>query len=134
MKKIILSLFLAVSLSGCMAIAGLSTLLPSAWDSNQSAVITDIQQQSKRIDCKWKINEVKDHLEYLDEKTEWLIIYSETKQTTDIFNMAQVYNTTLQDFYKRVETKSMSNSYCENKKAILIEQSNIIAKTLQGRN
>lgn len=134
MKKIILYLFLAVSLNGCLALAGLSTLLPSAWDPNQSAAITDIQQQSKRIDCKWKINEVKDHLEYLDEKTEWLIIYSETKQTTDIFNMAQVYNATLQDFYKRVETKSMSNSYCENKKAILIEQSNIIAKTLQGRN
>ena len=134
MKKIILSLFLAVSLSGCIALAGLSTLLPSAWDANQSAAITDIQQQSKRINCKWKIDEVKNHLEYLDEKTEWLIIYSETKQTTDIFNMAQVYNTTLQDFYKRVETKSMSNSYCENKKTILIEQSNIIAKTLQGRN
>jgi len=134
MKKIILYLFLAVSLNGCLALAGLSTLLPSAWDPNQSAAITDIQQQSKRIDCKWKINEVKDHLEYLDEKTEWLIIYSETKQTTDIFNMTQVYNATLQDFYKRVETKSMSNSYCENKKAILIEQSNIIAKTLQGRN
>ena len=134
MKKIILYLFLAVSLNGCLALAGLSTLLPSAWDSNQSAAITDIQQQSKRINCKWKINEVKDHLEYLDEKTEWLIIYSETKQTTDIFNMTQVYNATLQDFYKRVETKSMSNSYCENKKAILIEQSNIIAKTLQGRN
>ena len=134
MKKIILYLFLAVSLNGCLALAGLSTLLPSAWDPNQSAAITDIQQQSKRINCKWKIDEVKNHLEYLDEKTEWLIIYSETKQTTDIFNMAQVYNATLQDFYKRVETKSMSNSYCENKKAILIEQSNIIAKTLQGRN
>ena len=134
MKKIILYLFLAVSLNGCLALAGLSTLLPSAWDPNQSSAITDIQQQSKRINCKWKINEVKDHLEYLDEKTEWLIIYSETKQTTDIFNMTQVYNATLQDFYKRVETKSMSNSYCENKKAILIEQSNIIAKTLQGRN
>lgn len=134
MKKTILSLFLALSLSGCAVFGGLSTLFPSAWDSNQSAVITDIQQQSKRINCGWKINEVKDHLEYLDEKTEWLIIYSETKKTTDIFNMAQVYNTTLQDFYKRVETKSMSNSYCENKKAILIEQSNIIAKVLQGRN
>ena len=134
MKKITLYLFLAVSLNGCLALAGLSTLLPSAWDSNQSAVITDIQQQSKRLNCKWKISDVNDHLVRLDEKVEWLIIYSETKQTTDIFNMAQVYNATLQDFYKRVETKSMSNSYCENKKAILIEQSNIIAKTLQGRN
>ena len=134
MKKIILYLFLAVSLNGCLALAGLSTLLPSAWDPNQSAAITDIQQQSKRLNCKWKISDVNDHLVRLDEKVEWLIIYSETKQTTDIFNMAQVYNATLQDFYKRVETKSMSNSYCENKKAILIEQSNIIAKTLQGRN
>jgi hypothetical protein len=134
MKKIILYLFLAVSLNGCLALAGLSTLLPSAWDSNQSAAITDIQQQSKRLNCKWKISDVNEHLVRLDEKVEWLIIYSETKQTTDIFNMAQVYNATLQDFYKRVETKSMSNSYCENKKAILIEQSNIIAKTLQGRN
>ena len=134
MKKIILYLFLAVSLNGCLALAGLSTLLPSAWDSNQSAAITDIQQQSKRLNCKWKISDVNDHLVRLDEKVEWLIIYSETKQTTDIFNMAQVYNATLQDFYKRVETKSMSNSYCENKKTILIEQSNIIAKTLQGRN
>lgn len=134
MKKVILYLFLAFSLQGCIALTALSTLMPSAWDSNQSAVITDIQQQSKRINCKWKISEINEHLSYLDEKVEWLIIYSETKKTTDIFNMTQVYNATLQDFYKRVETKSMSNSYCENKKAILIEQSYIISKALQGRN
>jgi hypothetical protein len=134
MKKIILSLFLAFSLSGCIALAGISALLPSAWDVNQSAAITDIQQKSKRINCKNEVTVLKKHLDSLDERVEWLIIYSESKKTDDIFNMANVYNQTLKDMIKRVETKSLSNSYCENKKTILIEQSYIISKALQGRN
>lgn len=134
MKKIILSLFLALSLSGCIALAGISALLPSAWDVNQSAAITDIQQKSKRINCKNEVTVLKKHLDSLDERVEWLIIYSESKKTDDIFNMANVYNQTLKDMIKRVETKSISNSYCENKKTILIEQSYIISKALQGRN
>jgi hypothetical protein len=134
MKKIILSLFLAFSLSGCIALAGLSTLLPSAWDVNQSAAITDIQQKSKRINCKSEVTLLKKHLDSLDERVEWLIIYSESKKTDDIFNMANVYNQTLKDMIKRVETKSISNSYCENKKTILVEQSYIISKALQGRD
>lgn len=134
MKKIILSLFLLLSLQGCIALAGLSTLLPSAWDVNQSAAITDIQQKSKRINCKTEMTALKKHLDSLDERVEWLIIYSESKKTDDIFNMANVYNQTLKDMIKRVETKSISNSYCENKKTILIEQSYIISKALQGRN
>ena len=134
MKKIILSLFLAFSLSGCIALAGISALLPSAWDVNQSAAITDIQQKSKRINCKSEITTLKKHLDSLDERVEWLIIYSESKKTDDIFNMANVYNQTLKDMIKRVETKSISNSYCENKKTILVEQSYIISKALQGRN
>ena len=134
MKKIILSLFLAFSLSGCITLAGISALLPSAWDVNQSAAITDIQQKSKRINCKNEVTVLKKHLDSLDERVEWLIIYSESKKTDDIFNMANVYNQTLKDMIKRVETKSISNSYCENKKTILIEQSYIISKALQGRN
>lgn len=134
MKKIILSLFLLLSLQGCIALAGLSTLLPSAWDVNQSAAITDIQQKSKRINCKTEMTALKKHLDSLDERVEWLIIYSESKKTDDIFNMSNVYNQTLKDMIKRVETKSISNSYCENKKTILIEQSYIISKALQGRN
>jgi hypothetical protein len=134
MKKIILSLFLAFSLSGCIALAGISALLPSGWDANQSAAITDIQQKSKRINCKSEVTLLKKHLSSLDERVEWLIIYSESKKTDDIFNMTNVYNQTLKDMIKRVETKSVSNSYCENKKTILIEQSYIISKALQGRN
>jgi hypothetical protein len=134
MKKIILSLFLAFSLSGCIALAGISALLPSAWDVNQSAAITDIQQKSKRINCKNEVTVLKKHLDSLDERVEWLIIYSESKKTDDIFNMANVYNQTLKDMIDRTNKKSISNSYCENKRTILIEQSYIISKALQGRN
>jgi hypothetical protein len=134
MKKIILSLFLTFSLSGCIALAGISALLPSGWDANQSAAITDIQQKSKRINCKSEVKLLKKHLNSLDERVEWLIIYSESKKTDDVFNMTNVYNQTLKDMIKRVETKGISNSYCENKKTILVEQSYIISKALQGRN
>ncbi len=134
MKKIILSLFLLLSLQGCIALAGLSALMPSAWDVNQSAAITDIQQKSKRINCKTEITVLKKHLDSLDERVEWLIIYSESKKTDDIFNMANVYNQTLKDMIDRTNKKSISNSYCENKKTILVEQSYIISKALQGRN
>jgi hypothetical protein len=134
MKKIILYLFLAVSLNGCLALAGISELMPSAWDVNQSAVITDIQQKSKRINCKTETTVLKKHLDSLDERVEWLIIYSESKKTTDIYNMANVYNQTLQDMITRTDKKSISNSYCENKKTLLIEQSYIISNALQGRN
>ena len=134
MKKIILYLFLAVSLQGCLALAGISAIMPSAWDANQSAAITDIQQKSKRINCKTEIPVLKKHLDSLDERVEWLIIYSESKKTTDIYNMANVYNSTLQDMITRTDKKSISNSYCENKKTLLIEQSYIISNALQGRN
>jgi hypothetical protein len=108
--------------------------MPSAWDVNQSAAITDIQQKSKRINCKTEITVLKKHLDSLDERVEWLIIYSESKKTTDIYNMANVYNQTLQDMITRTDKKSISNSYCENKKTLLIEQSYIISNALQGRN
>ena len=77
---------------------------------------------------------MKKHLDSLDERVEWLIIYSESKKTTDIYNMANVYNSTLQDMITRTDKKSISNSYCENKKTLLIEQSYIISYALQGRN
>jgi hypothetical protein len=77
---------------------------------------------------------LKKHLDSLDERVEWLIIYSESKKTTDIYNMANVYNSTLQDMITRTDKKSISNSYCENKKTLLIEQSYIISNALQGRN
>ena len=134
MKKIILSLLLIVSLSNCTALVGIYSLLPSSWDSNQAAVITDIRQKSIQINCKKDVAILKRNLSSLHDRVEWLNLYSESKRTNDVSKMTSIYNDTLNDMIKRIETKGISNSYCENKKSILVEQANMIAKGIQSRN
>jgi hypothetical protein len=131
MKKIILSLLLIISLTSCST---LLNILPSAWDSNQAKVITDIRQKTNQINCKKDVAILKANLNSLHNKVEWLNLYSESKRTNDVLQMTSIYNETLNDMIKRIETKSISNSYCENKKSILVEQSNMISKGIQSRN
>jgi len=131
MKKIILSLLLIISLTSCST---LLNILPSAWDSNQAKVITDIRQKTIQINCKKDVAILKANLNSLHNKVEWLNLYSESKKTNDVLQMTNIYNETLNDMIKRIETKGISNSYCENKKSILVEQSSMIAKGIQSRN
>jgi len=131
MKKIILSLLLITSLTSCST---LLSILPSSWDSNQAKVITDIRQKTIQINCKKDVAILKANLNSLHNKVEWLNLYSESKRTSDVLEMTSIYNETLNDMIKRIETKGISNSYCENKKSILVEQSSMIAKGIQSRN
>ena len=131
MKKIILSLLLIISLTSCST---LLNILPSAWDSNQAKVITDIRQKTIQINCKKDVAILKANLNSLHNKVEWLNLYSESKKTNDVLQMTNIYNETLNDMIKRIETKGISNCYCENKKSILVEQSSMIAKGIQCRN
>ncbi len=131
MKKSILSLLLIISLTSCST---LLNILPSAWDSNQAKVITDIRQKTIQINCKKDVAILKANLNSLHNKVEWLNLYSESKRTNDVLQMTSIYNETLNDMIKRIETKGISNSYCENKKSILVEQSSMISKGIQSRN
>jgi len=131
MKKSILFLLLITSLTSCST---LLNILPSSWDSNQAKVITDIRQKTIQINCKKDVAILKANLNSLHNKVEWLNLYSESKRTNDVLEMTSVYNQTLNDMIKRIETKGISNSYCENKKSILVEQSSMIAKGIQSRN
>ena len=131
MKKSILSLLLIISLTSCST---LLNILPSAWDSNQAKVITDIRQKTIQINCKKDVAILKANLNSLHNKVEWLNLYSESKRTNDVLQMTSIYNETLNDMIKRIETKGISNSYCESKKSILVEQSSMIAKGIQSRN
>ena len=131
MKKSILSLLLIISLTSCST---LLNILPSAWDSNQAKVITDIRQKTIQINCKKDVAILKANLNSLHNKVEWLNLYSESKKTNDVLQMTNIYNETLNDMIKRIETKGISNSYCENKKSILVEQSSMISKGIQSRN
>jgi hypothetical protein len=131
MKRSILSLLLIISLTSCST---LLNILPSAWDSNQAKVITDIRQKTIQINCKKDVAILKANLNSLHNKVEWLNLYSESKRTNDVLQMTNIYNETLNDMIKRIETKGISNSYCENKKSILVEQSSMISKGIQSRN
>jgi hypothetical protein len=104
--------------------------IPSRWDSNQSVIVTDMQQQVRHIDC---AADLKPQLHDLFMKVEWYDIYATTKGTRDIAKLDQVMLTTIKEFQDRTDKGPVSAMYCDMKKKVLIQQADIIAKTVQGR-
>lgn len=125
MKKLLLVAL--VLLSGCSTI---KDMIPSRWDANQSKVVTDIQQTARRLDC---TQDLKPQLHNLFLKVEWYDIYATTKGTHDMAELDQVLVTTVKEFQDRADKGPVSPLYCDLKKKVIIQQSDIIAKTVQGR-
>ena len=126
MKQLV-AVLLIVTLTGC---AGLIEKFPSRWDVNQAKVVTDIQQGAKRFDCKG------DHLAQLtalDRDIEWFDIYAKTKPTRDVAKLTKTMVDTVNEFKDRAGKGPVSPLYCELKKKIIIQQSEIIAGAVQGR-
>ena len=128
MKKLLLIAVLL--LSGCGTLSDLKDQIPSFWDGNQSVVVTDMQQIARHIDC---TGDVKPQLHDLFMKVEWYDLYANTKGTKDMAKLDQVMLTTIKEFQDRVAQGPVSPMYCDMKKKILIQQADIIAKTVQGR-
>ena len=126
MKKLIAVLFV-ISLTGC---ASIMEMIPSRWDVNQAKVITDIQQQARRFDCKAdqtaQINE-------LAKSVEWFDIYAKTKPTRDIAKLNGTLTNTVKEFQERVSKGPVSPIYCDLKVKVIRQQSDILAKSVQGR-
>ena len=115
------------------ALSGCSTIMdqiPSRWDANQSAIVTDIQQQVRHIDC---TADLKPQLHTLFMRVEWYDIYATTKGTKDMAKLDQVMLTTIKEFEDRADKGPVSPMYCDMKKKVLVQQADIIAKTVQGR-
>jgi len=129
MKKLITAVALVV-LSGCSTVQTVVDWIPSRWDGNQSVVVTDMQQIARHIDC---TGDVKPQLHDLFMKVEWYDLYANTKGTKDMAKLDQVMLTTIKEFQDRVAQGPVSPMYCDMKKKILIQQADIIAKTVQGR-
>jgi PBP1b-binding outer membrane lipoprotein LpoB len=125
MKRAIL--ILAVMLAGC---SSLKDYIPSRWDVNQSKAVTDIQQTSRNFDCKGNISE---QSKLLAQQVEWLDIYSKSKDTRDVAKITGNMNDTVKELRDRSSKGPVSPLYCEIKKKILIQQSDMIAHTVQGR-
>jgi uncharacterized protein YceK len=126
MKKLLLILAV-VSLSGC---ASIMEMIPSRWDVNQAKSITDIQQQAIRFDCK---GDQLAQINSLDQNIEWFVIYSKTKPTKDITKLTDTLQKTVAEYKERVSKGPVSPMYCDLKRKIIIQQTEILAGSVQGR-
>jgi hypothetical protein len=123
---VLLSLIL-LTLTGCSTI---KDKIPSFWDDNQSRAVIDIRQSVLDLDCKQphapQVAVIKKHMD-------WLIIYSQVKDTRDVLRLVKPMNETVNDFYDRSMVKQGSETYCNMKKKVLDAQSSTVAKAVIGR-
>ena len=126
MKRLI-AVIAFLSLTGC---ASIMEYIPSSWDVNQAKVITDIQQQSRNFDCK---ADLAPQVKRLAQDVEWFDIYAKTKPTRDIAKLTGTITTTVKEFQERVSKGPVSPIYCDLKIKVIRQQSDILAKSVQGR-
>jgi hypothetical protein len=130
MKKL-LAIFTFALLSGC---AGLTGLIPSFWDDNQSHKIVSVRLDIERLDCKAaqkpQVIKIRDDLA-------WFRLYSESKggRQADVIALTAPMTDTVEDWYKRVNADGHKDNpiYCDLKKRVLTEQSTRAAKAVLGR-
>jgi hypothetical protein len=128
MKRILI-IAAVVALSGCSTI---QEWIPSFWDDNQSAKITDVRLTVDRIDCS------KDQLAQaaqLRDQLRWFELYSTSKGALqkDVIKLVKPIQDTTEDWYKRSLDGQGSVGYCNIKKKILEQQTARAAKGILGR-
>lgn len=119
-----------VAMSGCSAI---KTVVPSFWDDNQSARITDVRFQVERMDC--GSDAIKQSVSKLRDDLLWFELYSESKgaRQQDVIKVVHPIRETVEDMYKRYKDGQATKGYCEIKQRILRSQSQKAAEAVLGR-
>jgi hypothetical protein len=128
MKRILL-ITAVVMLSGCSTV---QNWIPSFWDDNQSARITDVRLTVDRIDCS------RDQLaqaQQLRDQLRWFELYSISKGALqrDVIALVKPIQDTTEDWYKRSLDGQGSVGYCNIKKKRLEQQTARAAKGIMGR-
>ena len=126
MKKIVAVIAL-LSMTGC---ASILEKIPSRWDVNQAKVVTDIQQDARRFDCKGNLPA---QLSKLEIEIEWFDIYAQTKPTRDVAKLSGTLSKTVKEMQDRVKEGPVSPLYCDLKQKIIKQQADILAGSVQGR-
>jgi hypothetical protein len=128
MRKLIVitAMFL---LSGC---ATVTNWIPSFWDNNQSARITDVRLRVDRINCEG--DQLAQSMAIRDD-LRWFELYSRSKGRTqqDVIRVIEPVQQTVEDWYKRSSEGLGSKGYCEIKKKILQQQTERAAAAIMGR-
>ena len=126
MKKLILILAV-VGLSGC---ASIMDLIPSKWDANQAKVVTDLRQSAVTFDCK---GDQRAQLATITKQLQWFELYSQSKGTKDVAKLGSTIQTTVKEFDERLDKGPVSPIYCDLKKKLFVQQTDIMARAVQGR-
>jgi hypothetical protein len=128
MKRILI-IAAVVALSGCSTIQG---WIPSFWDANQSARITDVQLSVDRLNCAAdqliQVTRIRDDLRWFE-----LYSVSKGKVQQDVLKVIAPMQETVEDMYKRNTEGRGSKTYCELKRRIMQQQAARAATAVQGR-
>lgn len=126
MKKLIAVLAL-ISLTGC---ASIMDMIPSRWDANQAKVVTDLRQSAANFDCK---GDQRAQLATITKQVQWFELYSQSKGTKDVAKLGETIKTTVKEFDERLDKGPVSPIYCDLKKKLFVQQTDIMARAVQGR-
>ena len=129
MKRLITLVLLTAVLSGC---ASITSLIPSFWDPNQSARITDVRFKADSINCD---QPQLPQAQALQADLRWFELYSESKgsRQQDVIRVIQPMQESVTDWVKRSTDGQGSKTYCEIKKKLLQTQAKSAAAAIQGR-
>ena len=129
MKRLITLLVLGLALTGC---ASITSMIPSFWDPNQSARITDVRLRVDQINC--ELSQLPQALQ-IQNDLRWFELYSESKgsRQQDVIRIIQPMQESVTDWVKRSTDGQGSKTYCEIKKKLLQSQAKSAAAAIQGR-
>lgn len=126
MNKILITLVMALSLTGC---ASIQNWIPSFWDDNQSDYIISARLAVEQINCEQaqaaQVQRVADQLRQFE-------LYSQAKGSLqkDVLRVIEPMQTTVSEWSKRGEG---SKVYCELKKKLLTQQGERASRVILGR-
>lgn len=124
--KFISAILVSVLISGC---ATVQSWIPSFWDDNQSAYITEARLTVERVNC--ALPQVPQVLQ-LHEDLRRFELYSQAKGSLqqDVLRVIEPMQSTVAEWTKRGEG---SRVYCEIKKKLLTQQGERASKVILGR-
>lgn len=127
--KRLATILVVLSLTGC---ASIMSLVPSFWDNNQSARITDVRLHIEQIDCEQP--QLPQALK-IQSDILWFELYSESKgpRQADVRRLVAPMTESVDDWVKRSREGQGSKGYCEIKKKLLQAQAKSAASAILGR-
>ncbi len=122
----ILAVLVMFMLGGC---AGLEPWIPSFWDDNQAAYITEARLSIEQIRCD---QAQAPQVERVHEDLRRFELYSESKGSAqkDVLRVVEPMSKTVNEWQRRGEG---SKTYCSIKKALLTQQGQRAAEVILGR-